>query len=108
MILGPVQRVKDLELLQLWCRVQLCPGFSPGLGTSICSGRRGKKQNKQKTKSFLHDVSAYLSCISPYNHLLAYGLIDWVFYDFLSLRTSNPHWTLSICFVKAAEIRVLE
>ena len=32
------QWVKDLALLQLWCRLQLRCGFDPRPGTSICLG----------------------------------------------------------------------
>ena len=45
---GPAQWAKDLELLQLWCRLQL--RFSPWPGNSICLGA-AKQKEKPKTFS---------------------------------------------------------
>ena len=40
LIPGPVQWVKDLALLQLWLRFDLCPG------TFMCLGDNQKRKNK--------------------------------------------------------------
>ena len=55
LIPGPVQWIKDLALLQLWCRLQLCSDSTPSPGISICRGS-GKKKKKKKNQIFIEPV----------------------------------------------------
>jgi len=45
---SPAQWAKDLELLQLWCRLQLWLGFSPWPGNFPMPWLRRKKRKKEK------------------------------------------------------------
>lgn len=59
------QHVKNLVLLllQLWCRLQLWPGFEPYLGTSTCLGH-SKKKNKNSPPPKKKPHKYWLLCVT--------------------------------------------
>ena len=61
LIPGPVQWIKDLALLQLWCRLQLWSDSTPSPGISICRGSGKKKKKKKRQISVNHLFSLYAS-----------------------------------------------
>ena len=77
---GPVQWVKALALLKLWCRSQLWPDLIPGAGTPNAEawqkrkkkekrkeGRKKERKRKEKKKKRKHLKSAYfIACYLPH------------------------------------------
>lgn len=80
---GLEQRVKDLELPQLWWRLKLRLGFDPlPLGTFVSCGCSQKKQ-KQKQSPSEHCFSSVPQILMSYFHFHSVQSIFHFSWDFL-------------------------
>ena len=84
--------VKDPVLPQLWCRLQLCLGFSLWLGNSICRGAAKKRENISRAsrcqKGILQIFSMY-SNAKESSESQEQGLFGYPGLHYASLRSKN-------------------